>query len=200
MRDVFQKIYDENGWKGDESVSGQGSTLQQTKTIRDRLPILFKQFHIKSVLDIPCGDFYWQSVLAQSVEQYMGADIVPAMLKENSEKYPDHFFAELDITTDDLPRVDLILCRDLLGHFSNSDVRRAINQIKASGSTYLLATTFPERETNGDIVTGQWRPINLAHFFGLPRPKLLINENCTQGDSRFNDKSLGLWDLRELRV
>jgi hypothetical protein len=62
-----------------------------------------------------------------------------------------------------------------------------------SRSTYLLATTFPKHETNGDIKTGQWRPINLASMFGLPAPIELISENY---NGEFSDKSLGLWRLK----
>ena len=39
------------------SFSGTGSNLDQTKEIIKKLPILIKNYKIKSILDIPCGDF-----------------------------------------------------------------------------------------------------------------------------------------------
>lgn len=197
MKDVFTRIYKTNYWKDNESVSGAGSNLAATAHIRKELPKLFEQLHVKSMLDIPCGDFYWLRKLATVLPGYIGADIVDELIAENQRKYADDGirFEVLDITTDPLPKVDLILCRDLLGHFSNKDVMRALDNIRASGSKYLLATTFPYWANDHDITTGEWRPINLASLFGLPDPILLINEHCKSGNGLFADKSLGLWDL-----
>ena len=194
MKDVFSRHYQTNYWADDESVSGHGSTVAATKTIRLVLPPLFEHYDIKSVLDIPCGDLNW----AHKVKwpSYIGADIVPELVAETRARFPDFDLRVLNITEDPLPQVDLILCRDLLGHFSNADVKRALANIKKSGAKYLLATTFPEHETSGNIETGEWRPINLASFFGLPDPIEYINENCTDGGGAFKDKSLGLWRLR----
>lgn len=194
MKDVFSRHYQTNYWADDESVSGHGSTVAATKAIRLVLPPLMEHYGIRSVLDIPCGDLNW----AHKVKwpSYIGADIVPELVAEAKAKYPDFDLRVLNITTDPLPQVDLILCRDLLGHFSNADVKKALANIKKSGATYLLATTFPEHETSGNIETGEWRPINLASFFGLPDPLEYINENCTDGGGAFKDKSLGLWRLK----
>lgn len=193
MKDVFQKIYQMNYWENDESVSGHGSDLASTQTIRKILPDVFKKFHVKSVLDIPCGDFHWFKEMKLDI-YYIGADIVPELIADNF-KYNDknHLFMMLDITEEMLPRADLILCRDLLGHFSNHDVQLALRNIKRSGAKYLLATTFPTRENPGDIKTGEWRPINLGWVWGLGNPELLINEQC--GVPGYEDKALGLWEL-----
>jgi hypothetical protein len=61
MKDIFTDIYKNNNWKSEESVSGQGSTLDATIGIRTALPKLFDRFHVKSLLDIHCGDFNWLS-------------------------------------------------------------------------------------------------------------------------------------------
>lgn len=194
MRDVFEQIYQENFWRSDESASGTGSDLDQTKTIREILPQLFKELHVKKVFDIPCGDFNWFKEMNVDVD-YIGADVVPELVKWNYEQYADeqHTFRVIDITHDPLPDVDLILCRDLLGHFSNRDVQLALRNIKSTKAQFLLATTFPGRENPTDIETGQWRPINLASLFGLPNPERVISESCPI--SGFEDKSLGLWRL-----
>lgn len=199
--DVFNEIYQNNFWKSDESVSGYGSTMEQTETIRKKLPVLFKSLNIKSVLDIPCGDLNWFPMNDMPDDfYYMGADIVPELVGSARDKMRGRKpilvqFEVMDITKDKLPPVDLILVRDLLGHFSNADVRLALKNIKQSGAKYLLATTFPSHENVTDITTGQWRPINLASLFGLPDPIMMINENCEDGDGKFSDKSLGLWEL-----
>lgn len=195
MRAVFHQIYQANHWQNDESVSGAGSTLDATEVIRRELPALFEQLEVETFLDIPCGDLNWISQVPGLTAGYVGADIVPELIESARDRFPEGDFRVLDITQDLLPRVDLILCRDLLGHFSNADVQRAIRNIKRSGAKWLLATTFPGREDEVDIETGQWRPINLARLHGLPNPELLMDEGCQAADGQFADKSLGLWRL-----
>lgn len=195
MQAIFQRIYDNNEWHSDESVSGQGSTLKQTAAIRAALPDLFRRLKVRSLLDIPCGDLNWMGAVELGDIKYIGADIVPEIIEQNSRRYDLHNvdFMVLDITRDLLPEVDLVLCRDLLGHFSSRDVQRALTNIKNSRVKYLLSTTFPDHESFGDIQTGHWRPINLASFFGLPDPIEIINEGYN--GKGLTDKSLGLWRL-----
>ncbi len=53
------------------------------------------------------------------LQRYVGADIVPDIIRMNQRKYGNHIrqFRILDITKDELPRSDIILCRDCLVHF-----------------------------------------------------------------------------------
>jgi SAM-dependent methyltransferase len=198
MRSVFQQIYDNNGWRNNESVSGHGSTKEATNAIRSALPLLFERYGIESIVDVACGDLNWMGDLVIGKMTYLGTDIVPVLIERNKVKYgglDKVFFSVSDITRDPLPPADLILVRDVLVHFSNADVKKALATIKHSRAKYLLATTFPDHDNSGDIRTGDWRPINLAQYFGLPDPILLINERCTAGGGAFADKSLGLWEL-----
>lgn len=190
--DIFKRYYQENFWADDESVSGAGSTMEATAAIRKYLPTVFKGMN--SLLDIPCGDFNWLRSV-QLPQMYIGADVVPELIAENAQKFGDKNtkFRVLDITKDPLPKVDIVMVRDLFGHFSNREVQAALKNIRRSGSRYLLATTFPLHENSGDIETGQWRPLNLGKYWGLPVQDLIINEGC--GVPGYSDKSLALWDL-----
>ena len=61
----FSEIYEKKGFTGEAyPLSGIGSSLEQTKKLREKLPELFKQYDIHSLVDAPCGDFFWM----QSVE------------------------------------------------------------------------------------------------------------------------------------
>lgn len=200
---VFTDIYKNNAWRSDESVSGYGSTLEATNAIRSALPVMVEHYDISTILDIPCGDYNWfRRIAFQRPISYLGADVVPEIIEKNINYYsmldPHVHFAVMDITRDPLASADLILVRDLLGHFSNADVRKALVNVKHSGAKYLLATTFPNHETSGDIKTGEWRPINLASMWGLPDPIAIIDERCTAGGGAFADKSLGLWRLNDV--
>lgn len=201
--ETFTEIYQTNHWTGEESISGPGSALAQTKTIIQELNLLLKTLDISTMLDLPCGDFNWMQRVKLSSIEYIGADIVDALIETNVSEYSNaHIsFIKKDLITDSLPKVDLILVRDCLVHFSYTDIRAALKNIKASGSKYLLTTTFTNRKGNRNIVTGEWRPINLQMApFHFPQPILVINENCTEGNGHFKDKSLGLWNIEELNI
>ena len=134
---------------------------------------------------------------------YTGADVVKDLVDTNNEKHSDsrHKFLCLDVCVDKIPKVDLIFTRDLLVHLSYDDIRRAVKNMKESGSTWLLTTTFTRRDLNIDIKTGDWRMLNLQLTpFNFPEPLKIINEGCTELNEDFNDKSLGLWKLEDIEL
>lgn len=201
MEQVFNEAYHKNTWGDIESRSGHGSNLRNTATLRTALPGLLTELGARTILDIPCGDFYWMKEVGLEVDLYIGADIVKTLIENNNQRFGSgtRKFLNLDITKDELPEVDLILCRDCLVHFSNEDVLRAINNIKRSNSKYLLTTTFIQREKNEDIVTGWWRPLNLQKApFDFPEPIKVINENYMDQAGLYTDMSQGLWKIVDI--
>jgi len=203
-KEVFTDIYQSNHWNSDESISGIGSQLNQTETLINALNSLFlnKDYDIKSFLDIPCGDFNWIKHVDLSQIQYLGADIVEALIQKNKEQYKNDNinFEVLNLIDDVLPKSDVVFVRDCLVHLSYDDIAKAIKNIKDSGSKYLLTTTFTDHE-NRDILTGEWRAINLQKApFNFSEPLLIINENCTEGDGILEDKSMALWDIDKLPI
>ena len=46
MKEIFSQIYKTNLWGSKETVSGAGSELKSTITLRKELPILFKKYNI----------------------------------------------------------------------------------------------------------------------------------------------------------
>ena len=56
---VFTEVYQELGWskRQMESVSGTGSTLENTEILRSELPKVCKKYDINNIVDIACGDF-----------------------------------------------------------------------------------------------------------------------------------------------
>jgi hypothetical protein len=104
----------------------------------------------------------------------------------------------MDITTSSLPKVDLIFVRDCLGHLSDQNVLKAIKNIKASGSKYLLTTSFTKWNYNSNIEDGGWRCINLLIDPFKLKPQYLINEDCKEGYPYYNDKCMILFDLENL--
>ena len=195
---AFTHIYNRNTWGAKETTSGPGSDLHQTRVLREKLPELLDTLGISTMLDIPCGDFHWMSHMNLGNLRYLGADIVTAHVDSNQERYgTDQVqFRQLDLITSPLPKVDAIFCRDCLVHLSFKDALTALDNIRRSQSTYLITTTFSNRESNHDIITGDWRPLNLLlPPFELPDPLLMINEGNTEGDGIFADKTAGVWKI-----
>jgi hypothetical protein len=122
-----------------------------------KLPVIYNELNISTVLDIPCVDFHWMKTVDMKNIDYIGADIVEQLIHHNKEKYEKEYlhFRKLDITKDRLPKVDLIFCRDCLVHLSFRDIFMALYNICSSESKYLLTTTFPGRKDNCDILTGE---------------------------------------------
>ena len=202
---VFRRMYRLNRWSSSETVSGVGSDLEQTAAVRRELPAMLVRHHIKSLVDAPCGDLFWLSQVAGlELDSYVGVDIVPELVDRLSSAtpIPNAEFRRLDVISDPLPKADAILCRDLLVHLNYQQIYKCLRNFRASGSTYLLVTTFPQ-QANADIVSGRWRPVNLrAEPFSFPEPLDSIIEGNTQRNARlglsYGDKSLALWRLADL--
>lgn len=191
---VFDKIYEKNSWGSDESRSGPGSTEKQTRKIREALPKIFKDYNIKSMLDVPCGDWNWMKDVDLTGVNYIGGDIVQSVIDHNKIYENENVkFMQINLCETPLPPADLLFVRDCFVHLSIEDIRRALENIKKSQFSYLLTTTFPLTEVNEDIKTGSWRPINITHEpFSLGTPVLLVNEDKKRTHT---DKSMGLWKL-----
>jgi SAM-dependent methyltransferase len=190
----FRLIHEIGFYATRESVSGPCSEIAATASIRGALPNLLRTLEVESVLDAPCGDFNWMSQIDLDGIDYIGVDIVPAVIEKNRSRFSQRFEV-CDIITGALPRVDLILCRDALVHLSNTAAAAALANFRQSGARWLLTTTF-RRGHNADIETGEFRPIDLrAAPFSLGEPKLEIDECCSLEGGSFSDKSLALWPL-----
>ena len=134
---------------------------------------------------------------------YIGADIVEKLIEQNNQKYSSKSisFSNLNLIEDALPKVDLIIVRDCFIHFSYNDTLKAIKKIKNSESTYLLTTSFVDCFKNENIITGSYRKINLLESpFCFPEPLLIIKENCTEENGSNSDKSMLLWDIRNVNI
>jgi hypothetical protein len=196
---TFTAIFQTNAWGGGESVSGPGSSQARGEDFRHELVALLDAWDMRAIVDAPCGDFNWmRHFLADRPLSYTGVDIVEALIARNVERHasPDCHFVCADLTRADLPRADLIICRDGLVHLSFADASAAIDNFRRSGSRYLLATTFIDRTSNDDVPTGGWRPLNLQCApFDFPAPLALVDERCLHTGGIYRDKRLGLWEL-----
>jgi Methyltransferase domain len=198
----FRRIHDTNLWGAAASTSGLGSEIDATAMLRAELPRLLEKLGVTTLLDAPCGDAGWINQANLGV-RYVGVDIVPALVERlqaravAGEINGEYHLA--DITADPLPRCDAVLCRDALVHLSFANIERAVANFKASGAVWLIATTFPEWQSNGDCEDGDWRALNFERApFNWGPPVELLNEDCREAGGGWRDKSLGVWRLSNL--
>jgi hypothetical protein len=207
LQKKFTKVYKNNLFYGGISVSGPGSDLKQTEILRSNLTIFLEKVGTKSLLDIPCGDFYWMSQVDLNEISYTGGDIVVDMVSKLNLEYQNvrRKFKVINVVNEVLPTNDAIFCRDLFVHLSNKNIKKSLNNIVLSGSKYLFTTTFTRDEPNKDLPIFKrgvkWRAINLElPPWNFPKPNYLLNENCTEGNGAYADKSIAIWEIRDLML
>ena len=86
LSDRFSAIYRNRVWiqgRSAGSLSGYGSELENTETLRQRLTELLNSLEAQSLLDIGCGDFTWMKEIAFP-HKYIGVDIVPELIETNN--------------------------------------------------------------------------------------------------------------------
>jgi hypothetical protein len=199
---VFRKIYENNMWNSDESCSGSGSEIATTVRIRKALPDLWKKYNIKTFLDVPCGDYNWMKEVDKKDVVYIGGDIVEEIIIKNNHNYKTDTvsFQVIDITKDNLPKVDMIFCKDCLQHLSYNNVFKALLNFKRSNSKYLLTSSYPLTWYNWDISDGDYRPLNLRKRpFHLPKPIEAILED-SKGKQVEADKYMYLYKLDDIEI
>lgn len=171
--------------------------LGAPSTLRRQLSVLLAELEINSIFDAGCGDFNWMKDIPYA-GSYIGADIVPSLIDNLNTEYGDesHRFATMDVTEDLPPTVDLIVCRDVLLHLPNAEVAEALRNFRASGSRWLLVSTYSKTRRNWDIEAGGQHRLNLERPpFSLPRPQRYLVDKDMSQDWRMN-----LYRLEDLSV
>ena len=216
-KNIFSDIYDNHGFGSLESRSGPGSTLEETKNLREKIKSIVKDKNIKSVVDIPCGDFNWMKEIVFNFDSYIGGDIVEKAIEENNKRYSNSSikFISFDIVNDDIPQGDLLIVRDIIGHFPIEDGIKIMNNILNSKCKYLLSTTWAKKvgdkwspcekndvhRENEGVDYGRFYPVNLmSEPFNLPNAEIYLEEDVVVDNfENGNRKSLALWDLDKIR-
>lgn len=192
---AFSTIYGEKRW-GDDNLSGGGSSIDFTQNTRSVIAKVVNDLGCNSMLDAACGDFEWMPLVLKQMKpdfKYIGCDIVPSLVEQHKNQYPQYEFRQVDFVNDKLPVCDLIFCRDALQHLPIADIKKALENFSKSGAKYLLTTThirYPKWKNKRDIRVGQCRDRNLLlEPFNLSNPIVIYN------DSEISNKFLGLWEL-----
>lgn len=150
---------------------------------------------IANLIDAGCGRGDWIAPLLPRLNLYLGFDINDNLIEAARKRHSGHpnvHCAVADITADALPRGDAILCRDVLPYMPLPLVSETLGRFKASGTRYLIATTF-DYGLNQMVRIGGRQPIDLtAAPFELPRPAISIPDPSQER------KSLAVWRIADL--
>lgn len=203
----FEVIYKFSYWrsKKGESLSGYGSSIAATENLVKELKKFIKKEEIKTIFDAPCGDFFWIKQLNFEKLKYTGGDIVKDLIKANNtnNKIANVNFIEFDILNTIPENFDLIINRDCLVHFKDTDVIQALKNVKNSKSKYFASTSYPSIQENiTSIQPDNWRPINLCiEPFNLPEPYILMNDiekKYKISTDNVEEKYLAVWKIEDL--
>lgn len=209
-QDAFREIFRKQYWHARDAnyfglqASGPGALLKNAQGVIAALHIIvakLKEYLGKqsiSILDLACGDLQWMNkfLITRDDVDYVGVDIVPEIIENHKKHFanlPNTRFVQMDIVTTPLNEsFDLIICRSVFQYLHQADALKALFHISASGSKYMLATTFPDTTQNGEITTIPLKDRKFPYNLELP-PYLLEPPLCTSYD--FNVQHLGLWKL-----
>jgi SAM-dependent methyltransferase len=174
MSQKFAKIYDENEW---QYGSGVGSLPLNNIEYLEFLQLFIKSNEIQTVVDYGCGDWQSSRFLDWGEVAYLGLDVVESVVRRNRELFARGKISfEMVAPGKGIPRVDLVVCKDVFQHLPNEMIAECILQFKRNARFVLITNDeWPEEErTNEDIQEGGWRPVRLDRQpFGEVAPVVL---------------------------
>lgn len=194
-RNIFQEIYDNHLWGGG-SRSGPGSDIHNIgdycKIVNEYLE-KFNANGARTIVEIGCGDWCTTSRLDVSRYQaYVGIDIVPEIIKNNTERYSNKIigFSCIDAVSNEFPSADVIIIKDVLQHLSANSINNLLENV-FKRCKYALITNDIKKERNrklfhvinrwedivdrgilnSDINDGESRPLSLGDLFTAVKPR-----------------------------
>ena len=130
-------------------------------------------YDIKSVVDLGCGDWQFSRLIDWSGVEYLGLDVVEAVVEANRKEFAtDSIAFAVEAVGEPLPPADLVVCKDVLQHLPLAGVAHYLAEFRERYQHVLITNdVFPDRDTNVEISPGAGRAI---------RPDLEpFSEKCT---------------------
>ena len=147
LQKIFSKLYSPTHTAG--NLSG-ASSVPGTQRLRNNIIELFERHNISSIFDAGCNDCNWMKIVSQFV-QYQGGDISLAMVADAWHRHPELDIVLHDVTTDPVPKVDLLFVRDVAIHLNNHDRRQLWLNWYHSNVPWILITHQTHIDQNTDI-------------------------------------------------
>ena len=163
MKNIFTDIYTNKKWQDNYGTeSGPGSSIECSKPYLDFLQEFCQVNNIKSILDLGCGDFNLMKHFNFTGIYYLGIDIVDHIIIQNQQLHGTSnikFKSESVIDYLNDTHVDLILCKDVLQHLSQTNILKVLN---IKNYKYALYTNDFSDDVNSDVEDGKYSAIDLS--------------------------------------
>lgn len=169
LTQVFNTIYETNAWG---YGSGSGSNENLCKGYVQFLQQFFQRNNIKSIVDIGCGDWQFSKNINFDGILYKGYDVASFVVNRNLAKYKKsnidfiHYNGDFSV----LPKADLAICKDVLQHLPNHNIRQFIDNL-SKYKYVLIANDIGLAGENNDILLDvyAYRSLDLrSEPFNLP--------------------------------
>ena len=212
-KEIFERIAMTNAWGNPESISGAGSTVSVNRFRVQCIKKFIKEYGIKQIYDIPCGDANWQHTLLSENLQYYGSDISEhalAKAKEKNKMYSSnmHFLKPINLIHK-IPNIigkdvdkdnALFLSKEVVQHLSLKDGVSMLNNIRLSGARYIAVTNHDRRlfnvKENRDIKSGSFYPNNVfLPPFNFQNPIVDCSDMLQTGHDKKKYGNLLIFDL-----
>jgi len=167
MREAFEKVYATNEW---HYGSGEGSLPRHTRGYVQFLQGFLKEYNIRSVVDMGCGDWQFSRYVDWTGIHYRGFDLVKSIIEKNQKTFakPNIEFVLYDGDFDALPQADLLIAKDVLQHLSQDNIMRFLPTLKRFRASLITNCINPHGATeNKQIQDGEFRylDLRLSPFF-----------------------------------
>jgi len=164
---IFDDIYVSNKWG---FQSGSGSDPVNAKVWINLVNRVIEMPEFTSILDIGCGDWRLGSEYNLASKNYLGLDVSEEAIRLCSEFSDANVrFVQGDVELIDIPKVDLILIKDVFQHLNSKSITEIFSKIQHSCKVALICNDFDSK--NSDISNGDYRGLDLRKdpfLFDLP--------------------------------
>jgi SAM-dependent methyltransferase len=162
---IFGEIYERNAWGGEAGnfSSGSGSAERVNDDYVELVLSLIRRGNVRSIVDLGCGDFKVGARMVESGVSYIGCDVYPKLIEQNSRKFgrANVTFRVLDIVADPLPEGDLCIIRQVFQHLSNDNIVEVLRKARI----YPLVLITDEQISDDDASSNA----NILPFHGTRR-------------------------------
>ena len=157
---AFTEIYKKDVWGIAKDIEPEpGNVEQYIKLVQE----FMRQNEIRSVVEFGCSVWQHLSRIDWQGIEYDGFDIVKAVVDAATERHgADNIRFHVVGEGTRLPRADLLICKDVLQHLPNNDIKYYLRLFKGLYK-YLLITddVYPDIALNHDIPHGGYRAVRL---------------------------------------
>ena len=185
MEKIFIQSYQK--WK---NGSGRGSYYGVNQPFTNWLSKFLKDNHIKTLIDIGCGDHQLMYHVDMNDTYYAGFDCVTNVVENTQYQHPDkHFFHSdaLDIKQNG----EVYLIKDVLIHWNNSEIIDYLSKLIQKPFRYIVLVNCYSK-VNNDIITGshhtlssdtyplnQFNPVSILKYYTNMEKEICLISNNT---------------------